>query len=541
MDPWLPFPKVSGLLAFLSVQLQSGFTLPNVWRNVQEIAQHESLGSVTVIFLLLALLLMICAPMARSRVRAAIWLFSVALLLVLAASILAAMELPAGATTVYWAALICGGIALVNLASLVVFDVACTLAHVHTPRILRDLVVACAYIGVGFALLAHNGISVTGLITTSAVLTAVIGFSLQDTLGNIMGGLALQMERTINVGDWVRVDQQVGRVKEIRWRHTALETRNWDTLVIPNSILMKGQVLVLGRRTGQPVMHRQWVYFNVDFRIAPTDVINAVNDALQAEPIPGVAEEPRPHSILFDFKESYCQYAVRYWLTDLAADDPTDSLIRTRIYFALKRHGIPLSIPAQSVFVTEDSAVHKDQHLQKEVAHRLAVLAGVELFHTLNEDERHVLAERLHPAPFAKGEAMTRQGAEAHSLYIMTKGLAEVAISVADAPRKVIATLHAGDFFGEMSLLTGDKRSATVVALEDVECYRLDKDAFHDILQKRPEIAEHISHVLARRRMEHEAAREGLDAEARRLHMQHTQGDIFARISAFFGLGSGMK
>ena len=123
----------------------------------------------------------------------------------------------------------------------------------------------------------------------------------------------------------------------------------------------------------------------------------------------------------------------------------------------------------------------------------------------------------------------------------MTQGSAEVAISVADAPRKVIAILQAGDFFGEMSLMTGDKRSATVVALEDVECYRLDKDAFHDILRKHPEIAEHISHVLARRRMEHDAAREGLDAEARRLHMQHTQGDIFARISAFFGLGSIMK
>jgi len=264
MDSWLPLPKVSGLLAFLSVQLQSGLTLQNVWRNMQEIAQHESLGSVTVVFVLLALLLMIYAPMARSHIRTAAGLFSIALLLVLTSSTLAAMGLPAGATTLHWAALVCGGVALVNLASLVVFDVALALAHVHTPRILRDLVVACAYISVGFTLLANNGVSFTGLITTSAVLTAVIGFSLQDTLGNIMGGLALQMEKTINVGDWVRVNQQVGRVKEIRWRHTALETRNWDTLVIPNSILMKGQVLVLGRRTGQPILHRQWVYFNVD-------------------------------------------------------------------------------------------------------------------------------------------------------------------------------------------------------------------------------------------------------------------------------------
>ena len=355
MDFWLTFPKVADLSTFLSVQLQPGFTLPNIWRHVQEFAQRASLGSVTVIFVALALLLIICAPLARSRIRTAVQLFGSALLLVLTAGVLAAMGLSAGASTVYGAALVCGGIALVNLASLVVFDVALALAHVHTPRILRDLVVACAYIGVGFALLAHHGVSLSGLITTSAILTAVIGFSLQDTLGNVMGGLALQMEKTINVGDWVRLDQQVGRVTEIRWRHTTLETRNWDTLVIPNSVLMKGQVLVLGRRTGQPVLHRQWVYFNVDFRIPPTDVINAVNDALQAEPIPGVAEEPRAHSILFNFKESYCQYAVRYWLTDLAADDPTDSLIRTRIYFALKRHGISLSIPAQSVFVTEDS------------------------------------------------------------------------------------------------------------------------------------------------------------------------------------------
>src|SRR5437867_7122818 len=106
------------------LQLQSGFTLQNVWRNVQEIAQHESLGSVTVVFMLLALLLMICAPIARSRLRTAGWLFSVALVLVLIASILAAMELPAGGTTGYWGGVVCGGVAIVNLASLVVFDVA---------------------------------------------------------------------------------------------------------------------------------------------------------------------------------------------------------------------------------------------------------------------------------------------------------------------------------------------------------------------------------------------------------------------------------
>src|SRR5262245_48954101 len=103
MDFWLPFPKVSGLWTFFSAQLQPGFTLPHVWRHVQEFAQRTSLGSVTVIFVALALLLMICAPLTRSRIRTAVQLFGVALLLVLTASVLAAMGLAAGATTVYWA------------------------------------------------------------------------------------------------------------------------------------------------------------------------------------------------------------------------------------------------------------------------------------------------------------------------------------------------------------------------------------------------------------------------------------------------------
>ena len=99
-----------------------------------------------------------------------------------------------------------------------------------------------------------------------------------------------------------------------------------------------------------------------------------------------------------------------------------------------------------------------------------------------------------------------------------------------------IATLHAGDFFGEMGMMTGEPRSATVIALSDVECYRVDKDAFHNILRSRPEIAEDISEVLARRRVELDAAREDLNEEAKRARMRKHQGDLLQRIRNFFAL-----
>jgi small-conductance mechanosensitive channel/CRP-like cAMP-binding protein len=439
------------------------------------------------------------------------------------------------------AGLMIGGMAIVNLLGLLLFNIVLPVVHLYTPKILRDLVALLGYLGVGMWLMRQGGMSLSSIVTTSAVLTAVIGFSLQDTLGNIMGGLALQMERSINEGDWVRIGAVEGQVKEIRWRHTAIETRNWDTVVIPNSMLMKGEVMILGRRTGQPQQHRMWVYFNVDFRVSPADVIATVEKALCAEPIPNVAQNPAPNCITWEYKDSYIQYAVRYWLTDMLKDDPTNSEVRMRVFYALKRADIPLSIPAQALFVTPETHERKEEQMEREVAHRVRSLSRVELFHTMKEEELRKLAQRLTVAPFTKGEPMTRQGAKAHWLYIITRGSGEVLITAEGGLRKTVAQLKAGDFFGEIGMMTGSTRTATVMALEPTECYRLDKDSFHDILNGRPEIAEFISHVLARRSVELEAIRDNLDAEARERRLRPAQQDIFARMANLFGLGTTAK
>ncbi|MEW6307181.1 MAG: mechanosensitive ion channel family protein [Verrucomicrobiota bacterium] len=497
---------------------------------------QEHVVGISAAFAVLAAVMLLVLPDQRARIRRTIWLYvgSVALLILSVAVAWADLATPR--SPLYWTSLMLGGAAMVNLAGFVVFDAVLGKLRVPTPRIASDLILTACYLGVGFNLLSRAGVSLSGIVTTSAVLTAVIGFSMQDTLGNIFGGLLVQLDKSIGVGDWIKVDQTVGKISEIRWRHTAIETRNWETVIIPNSVLMKSQVTVLGRRSGAPLQWRRWIYFNVDFRYAPSDVIAAVDAALQAEPIARVAAEPKPHCIFYDFKESYGLYAVRYWLLDLAVDDPTDSVVRTRIYFALKRAGIPLSIPAASVFLTQEDVARKELKHGEDLAHRLKALARVELFHSLTADERRLLAERMRHAPFAKGEAITRQGAAAHWLYIMTRGAAEIDVSVDGAPRRAIATLKAGDFFGEMSLMTGAPRSATVIALEDTECYRIDKEAFRDILHRRPEIAEQISLVLARRETELAAAHEGLDAEAHALRMKNSQHDFLRRISDFFGL-----
>jgi small-conductance mechanosensitive channel/CRP-like cAMP-binding protein len=514
------------------------------WSNLQHAAGMPDVRGyhwVVIGFLVSAGVLTVWSPEGRKRIAGATTIFGLSVVGMLVAAAVATWG--GRDTTAYkWIrpiALLLEGMAIINLAGVLLFRVALRAIRLEPPPIVRDLLLAIAYIVLLLGLLSHAGVNLTGIVATSAVATAVIAFSLQDTLGNVMGGMVLQLERSIAPGDWIRVDQQEGMVKEIRWRQTSLETRNWDTIIIPNSQLMKSQVTILGRRTNQPRQNRQWVYFNVDYRYSPTEVIEAVETALRAEPIPNVATEPLPQCIMHDFKDSYGMYAVRYWLTDLSANDPTNSMVRARIFTALKRVGISPSIPAQTLFITEDSEERRHRKTSEEAERRLQAMRGVELFAPLTEEELRQLAGRLRVAPFVRGEAITRQGAHANWLYMLIKGHAEVRVR-ADGDNgeasQMVATLKEGSFFGEMGLLTGAPRSATVVAKTDVLCYRLDKEAFIGVLKKRPELAEAISQILARRRSELEAVREGLNEQAARMRARSAQQDILQRIRNFFTL-----
>lgn len=511
--------------------------LIDFWRSFQTVAHHDGLLRITLAFVGVAGVLGIFSRRQRRHVKTALVFFVLAVFLMVLSAIPNALAWDSATKTLHAAGLLFLGIAIVKLASIILFDVILCLTPLEPPQVLRDLLVAGGYMGAGVWVLSRSGVTLTGLVTTSAVVTGVIVFSLQDSLSNILGGLVLQIDESIAVGDWVKIEQTAGKVKEITWRHVAIETRNWDTVIIPNSVLIKSQVLIQGQRSGQPLQSRRWVYFNVDFRVPPTEVIRIVTDALVTEPVEGSATDPPPNVVLMEMKESYFSYAARYWLTDLLRDDPTDSLVRCRIYFALERAGISFSIPAFTAFVEEHDQERAKLHHDHEIAQRLGALdlAKVELFREMNDDERHKLAERLSYAPFMKGEIMTRQGAEAHWLYILTKGSADVVLS-ADGVRKTVATLRAGDTFGEMSLLTGEPRSASLKALEDSDCYRLDRQVFGEILHGRPEIAHYLSALLAKRKVEIEAVRHDLDASAQAAMMKGQQESIFAKIHKLFGL-----
>lgn len=434
--------------------------------------------------------------------------------------------------------MLAGYSAVLSLFTKFIFRVILNRVQLSLPRIVEDLFFGSALIILLFVLVSSAGYNLSILVPTSAVLTGVIGLAMQETLGNFISGVVLQIDRSVQVGDWIQMGTLSGRVSEIHWRYTSIETRNWETVVLPNNVLTQSQVVVQGRRSGKKEQWRRWVYFNVDYNYPPSKVIAVISEMLHktSAELPQVADDPAPNCVMMDFSSSYARYAVRYWLTDLAADDPTDSEVRRRIYFALQRASIRLSMPAQSLYLNQskDSATRLEES-QQTIRERAAMLAKIELFHPLSNEEREYLASKLLYAPYTEGETITQQGSKAHWLYIIRQGTVKIELELPNQERKEIKRLSDGDFFGEIALLTGDLRSSTVTALSEVEAYRLDKHSFQEVVQNQSSMADFLAEILARRETEIEKLRESL-VQDHQHKMQQKKERLLERISHFFKL-----
>lgn len=419
-----------------------------------------------------------------------------------------------------------------HLAVVLLFYV--ILRRLRIPGILVDLTVAAGYAAIVVALLTRVGVNLTGIIATSAVVTAVIGFGLQDLLGNLAGGLAMQIEQTISEGDWIKTDQYFGQVRSVRVRHTALETPDGDTVLAPNSAITRAAVTVIGRiGAGGPIKHRKLVTFHLPYGgPSPSEIIAAVDRALAASPIEGIAAQPAPRCVVVDFHPQHVQYGALVWMQRPGMEYLDISGVRTRISFALARAGAPLVSISYALELHNNGAVAGAEALE-----RLAALRGVEIFQSLSDEEARRLAGLMKKESFAAGEIILRQDDPGDSLYILQRGRVRILLSGDSGLSEQVACLAPGDFFGEMSLLTGEKRTATAAALEQADCYSLAKPDLSALLSERPALADDISAVLANRQTGLAAARVKLGEEAAKQRQAGNHNHLLSRIKAYFAIG----
>ncbi len=515
------------------------FELPPLINHSLSYILHDGVATIFAIMVMLSLITIKVRKDVRKTLRHTFGIYLFSLFLLVVAGVFHYFGNSDAAYITRNIAILLEGVALIKLGGVFLFQIILPLVHIHLPSILEDILAIIGYLIWAMVRLHYAGVDLSGIVTTSAVITAVIAFSMQDTLGNILGGVSIQIDKSIQIGDWIKVGDSVGRVVDIRWRSTAIETRNWETVIIPNSVLMKNTFSVLGRRNGEPEQWRRWVWFNVSYEIPPERVISVVDSAIRSARIPNVARRPLPNCVMMDFDKSTARYALRYWLTDLFADDPTDSSVRVHIFAALKREDIIPAIPEQTIHMIKETEKLVMAKERRELNKRIELLKSHTLFRSLNSDEIKLLAEHLKYTPYVAGDLITQQGSIAHWLYIMVKGTVQVSIKTTDGRRQNLNTISAsenGTIIGEMGLMTGEARSATVEAVDEVVCYRIDKPLFEQILKTRPEIAEDLSAIIADRQHQLNETLEVMNKAQSKTISKQQQHLVLEKIRDFFGI-----
>ncbi len=411
-------------------------------------------------------------------------------------------------------------------------------ARMALPRILGDVLFAFSLLAyTGYRLYAM-GFDFSSIAITGAAIAGGVALSLKEPLTNLWGGVSIQLDNTCRIGDWIRVEGAMGQVVSIRWRYTALATNAGETLIIPNSLLVGQRVNVLARRGDLRIPWRREIEFGMGYEWPPSQVIAVVDEGLARADIANVARAPAPSCVCWSFDPSSIRYNIRYWLTDLSLDQLADSEIRVHAFAALAREGMEMPIPRHELFMNPAKEVRKAAEA-RERDMRVQLLSALELFMPLTDEERLALAVELTPSPFVAGDIATRQGEPADSLYILARGHVGIFHDVTDGTqpgRQRLATLHGPAYFGEMGLLTGQPRGATVIAESEALCYRLAKPGFEAVLRSRPELAVALSETLAARQAANDATLASLSAEARSRATGTRANDLMRRIQDFFGL-----
>ncbi len=331
------------------------------------------------------------------------------------------------------------------------------------------------------------------ILTTSAILSIVVGLALQESLSNVFAGIMLTVDRPFKPGDWIGVDGREGKVLDSNWRSTRLLTREDDVIFVPNSALAKSNITNFSAPTPRKLMCRD---LHVERDAAP----NRVREILVAmmNDVDGVLADPAPDVFVRDYGDVSVVHQLRFWVVDYDRRSWIESEVMRGAWYHLRRAGVRLPFPVRDV------RVHRVRE-GAEAEENLRLVRNVDLLRVLPEAQLREIADGLGRELFARGESICRQGESGSTFYIVRSGAIRVTVKGETGSEVELARLGPGDHFGEMSLLTGEPRSSACEAAEDSELLCLDRPAFDGLLQDNPGIARSLSEVLAARAQSNKA------------------------------------
>jgi small-conductance mechanosensitive channel len=403
-----------------------------------------------------------------------------------------------------------------------------TTDQTRVPKLFLDILRGfLVLVGACIVLASVWGYDLGSLFTALGVTSIVLGLALQNTLDNVMAGIALLFERPFSVGDWIAVGDKTGQVVEVNWRSVRVRTRNNDFLIIPNSVLGK-EILVNHSRPTR--VHGEDLLLGFSYDDPPNKVKRVLLKAALATR--GVLAEPAPCVRTKVYAAYSIDYQVKLFIDDQARLNDILDEFMTQVWYSARRNGLTIPFPTQTSFEYHMQAPPREAGVSARSA-----LAHVPFFVPMSPEELEGLAADTVVLSYGRGERIVHQGEAGDALFIVREGSAIVTVADGQGSEREVARLGRGEFFGEMALLTGEPRTASVTASDDLEAMVIYKEALRGILARRPGLAQEMAEIV-------EARRQGLRAIAeiktmpaeQRAAVKSASGEIVLRIKRFLGL-----
>lgn len=419
--------------------------------------------------------------------------------------------------------MVCGDLELL-LAALAIVNLFVTLAcnpwfHdgaiKYAPTIVQDAMVIAVFATISLYFFRNDLKFMAG----SAIAAAAVGFALQDTLANLFAGLAIQIDRPFRAGQWISVGEYEGLVTAVTWRATKIRNKHGNLVILPNNVISKAAIT----NFSEPhIPTRLSVDVGAAYQVPPNEVRDAITSVLSQTP--NVLATPAPEVLLYDFAASAVTYRTRFYIDDYDLDESTKDKVRRGIYYEFKRRSIEIPWPTQVYYTRQEPPLDSPEQRAAFRRH----IASVPVLAALPPEAHEALASAATKRLYGDGEVIVREGDPGESMFIVQRGRVVVTVG---PQHKEVAQIGVGGYFGEMSLLTGAPRSATVTAQGDCDVLEMSAEAFRTYVHNHPDVVDPLATAAESRRR---------DLEKTRATTQADQGpgvvSLARRIREFFGL-----
>lgn len=357
------------------------------------------------------------------------------------------------------------------------------------------------------------------IVAIPTIATAALALALQDTIKTFIAGVGLG--HIIRIGEWIAFNGREGKVISINWARTVMESVDGQRIFIPNTLLQSG---VFSNLTAGSPQNLQVMKIGASYETPPWKVKEVLLESIRG--ISGVMATPSPMASLLEYGDSAMVYGLYYWITDFTRKIQVQDEVASRAWYAFRREGIAIPYPIRTIQLERRRDTDKRRTVK--VTEELKRWTLADAFYT---EELEDLAKSTRSGLYAPGEIIVREGEPGQSLFTMVGGEVEVL-----AGANAVATLGPRDIFGEMSLLTGAPRSATVRAKSPVEVLEIDKPAMQHLIAKRPELSDRLAKLVCARQTDLAKARQDAGARATSKAEPELPETVSQRIRQFFGL-----